>query len=78
MENIWMGAGNVIYLSRSEAVRTFASLEMSEPFRTSFAYSNWNYELAGQVLEKATGETVSDILESHLFTPLGMKRMSTS
>lgn len=78
MDDIWMGADNLVYLPRSEAVRTFASLEMTEPFRTSFEYSNWNYELAGQVLEKATGETVSDLFESRLFTPLGMKRTSTS
>lgn len=78
MDDIWMGADNVVYLPRSEAVRTFASLEMSEPFRTSFEYSNWNYELVGQVLERATGETVSDLFENRLFTPLGMKRTSTS
>lgn len=78
MDDIWTGAANVLYLPRSEAVRTFASLEMSEPFRTTFAYSNWNYELVGQVLERATGETVSDLFESRLFTPLGMKRTKTS
>ncbi|KAG6355591.1 hypothetical protein INS49_003553 [Diaporthe citri] len=72
------GADNEIYLPRSEAARTFASLKMTEPFRTSFEYSNWNYELVGQVLERATGRTISDLFEKRFFTPLGMKRTSTS
>lgn len=78
INDIWLGAGNEIYLPRSEAVRTFASFKMTEPFRTSFEYSNWNYELVGQVLERATGETISGLFEKRLFTPLGMKRTSTS
>lgn len=78
INDIWLGADNEVYLPRSEAVRTFASLKMTEPFRNSFWYSNWNYELVGQVLERATGETISDLFEKHLFTPLGMKRTSTS
>ncbi|KAK7709741.1 hypothetical protein SLS64_005982 [Diaporthe eres] len=78
INDLWFGADNEIYLPRSEAVRTFASLKMAEPFRTSFDHSNWNYELVGQVLERATGETISDMFEKRLFTPLGMKRTSTS
>lgn len=77
LDDIWMGADNVVYLLRPEAIKTFASLEIPEPVRTSFEYSNWNYELVGQVLQRATGETVSELLESRLFTPLGMQRTST-
>lgn len=78
INDIWFGADNEIYLPRSEAVRTYASMKMTEPFRTSFEYSNWNYELVGQVLERATGDTLSDLFQKRLFTPLGMKRTSTS
>lgn len=39
VDDFWMGADNVVFVPRSEAVRAFASLKSAEPLRTSFAYS---------------------------------------
>jgi D-alanyl-D-alanine carboxypeptidase len=39
---------------------------------TSWAYAHTDLALLGEVLEKATGTTVRELLEQHVFGPLGM------
>lgn len=38
-----------------------------------FAYSNSNYVLLSQVIEKASGQTFQAFVQDNIFTPLGMK-----
>ncbi len=40
--------------------------------RGQFAYSNFGYQLLGVVLERATGQSYSDLLSERLLGPLGM------
>jgi CubicO group peptidase (beta-lactamase class C family) len=40
---------------------------------TEWQYSNTNYAVAGQILEKVTGMTLMAFLESRIFRPLGMQ-----
>lgn len=47
------------------------------PFRSSWGYSNSGYLLAGEVLERLTGEPWQAILKRGLFEPLGMRRTTT-
>jgi CubicO group peptidase (beta-lactamase class C family) len=77
-DEFWIGSHNVVYLARDQALRTFAKIKPAVPFRTSFEYNNWGYEILGQVLEQITGEKLSDLLHEKLFEPLGMTRTSTS
>jgi CubicO group peptidase (beta-lactamase class C family) len=78
VDDLWMGADNVIYLPKSEACRTFASLQGTKPFRTSFEYNNWGFEIVGQVLETLCGQSIGQLMHDHVFAPLGMKRTSTA
>jgi CubicO group peptidase (beta-lactamase class C family) len=39
---------------------------------TKFVYSNQGYTIAGAMLEKITGKTWEELMQSELFTPLGM------
>lgn len=39
-------------------------------------YSNLAYALAGQIVEKLSGESFADYVQRHIFTPLGMKDSS--
>jgi CubicO group peptidase (beta-lactamase class C family) len=40
---------------------------------TQWQYSNTNYAVAGQILEKVSGMKLMDFLESRIFRPLGMQ-----
>lgn len=39
----------------------------------SGSYSSFNYSMLGYVIQKASGQTYSEYLRDHIFTPLGMK-----
>jgi D-alanyl-D-alanine carboxypeptidase len=39
---------------------------------TRWEYSNTNYVLAGQIIEKVTGQSIMALLGEHIFQPLGM------
>ena len=43
---------------------------------TRWQYSNTNYVAAGTIVEKASGQPLLDFLQSHVFSPLGMKTVS--
>ncbi|OBR04185.1 Penicillin-binding protein [Colletotrichum higginsianum IMI 349063] len=77
-DNLWLGANNAVFLPKSEAIRSFTGLGFVEPFRTSFSYNNFGYEIVGQVLEKVTGKPLGKLLEDYVFRPLAMNRTSTS
>jgi CubicO group peptidase (beta-lactamase class C family) len=45
---------------------------------TQWQYSNTNYVIAGQIVEKIAGEPLFDFLEERIFRPLGMKSVWNS
>ena len=45
---------------------------------TQWQYSNTGYVLAGALIEKITGGTLTDFLHEHLFRPLGMLQVTDS
>lgn len=76
VDDLWMGAENVIYLDISEACRTFASLTQEEPFRTTFNYNNWGAEIVGQDLEASSARCIDELMSNRIFGPLNMPRTS--
>ncbi len=38
----------------------------------NFLYHNWNFVLVGAMLERVTGASWEDLMNTHVFTPLGM------
>ncbi|KAJ5342958.1 beta-lactamase/transpeptidase-like protein [Penicillium brevicompactum] len=75
---IWLGSQNSLLLSRDQTLKTFATLKPCEPFRESFLYNNWGYEIVGKILETVTGDPLHVLLHEKIFKPLGMTRTSTS
>ena len=45
---------------------------------TKWQYSNTNYVIAGEIVEKVSGEKLMDFLGEHIFRPLGMKSVWNS
>lgn len=76
------GAGDLLFvprsnLSRAESVRRLRFIKPATSFRSSFAYDNVLYMVAGQLIEAVSGQTWEDYVRTRVFAPAGMAR-STS
>ena len=76
------GAGDLLFvprsnLSRAETVRRLRYIKPATSFRSTFAYSNLMYTVAGQLIEAVSGRTWEDYVRERVFAPAGMSR-STS
>ena len=69
---------NAQHPTRADIVRAFRYLRPTEEFRTTFAYKNDTWVVAGAVIEAASGMTWDQFVHERIFTPLGMKRSSSS
>jgi D-alanyl-D-alanine carboxypeptidase len=58
-----------------EVLTDLPASETTTPNR-AFAYSNTNYTLLGQIVEKVTGQSLPAILRAELITPAGLDRVS--
>ena len=74
LDSLWLASNNVPYLPRSEAVRILNYAPGIQPFRTQFIYNNFGYEVLGQVIERASGETFAEVLRRRVLNPLGLYR----
>ncbi|RSL61405.1 hypothetical protein CEP53_005110 [Fusarium sp. AF-6] len=73
-DSLWLGSDNVPLLNQSDAIKILNYVPQQEPFRRSFIYNNFAYEVLGQVIEKVSGMSYSSFLQERLLRPLGMKR----
>jgi CubicO group peptidase (beta-lactamase class C family) len=71
-------ADTVHYPTRDDIVRAFKYLQPSEGFRTTFAYKNEPWVVAGAVVNSVSGITWDKFVHERIFEPLGMTRSSTS
>jgi CubicO group peptidase (beta-lactamase class C family) len=55
-----------------QIIEQFGKMPLDFEPRTRWSYSNTGYIILGRVLEKASGQPLSELLDRRLFTPLGM------
>jgi CubicO group peptidase (beta-lactamase class C family) len=72
-----LGAGDLLFwpdtdVTREEIVRRLRYLKPVTSFRSSFAYDNLLYVVAGEVVAKVSGRSWEDFVQDRLLTPLGM------
>lgn len=77
-----LGAGDLLFvprtnLSRAETVRRVRHLKPSTSFRSTYAYSNLMYVVAGQLIETVSGQTWEDYTREHVLRPAGMTVSTT-
>ena len=70
---IWYGSK----LNRKEVTHRLRYLKPATSFRSSYAYQNICYLVAGEVIEAITGSTWDNFIEERIFNPLGMNRTTT-
>ena len=72
-ESAWYGTG----FTREQLMKNLKDLPLSAPIRYRFQYSNFNYLIAGAVIEEVSGLPFEDFLKEKLLLPLGMARSET-
>jgi CubicO group peptidase (beta-lactamase class C family) len=65
-------------MSADEALRRMRHNPAFDAFRRSFNYSNFMFNVAGKVIEVASGTSWGEFIRTRIFDPLGMKRSGTS
>ncbi|KAF2006781.1 beta-lactamase/transpeptidase-like protein [Amniculicola lignicola CBS 123094] len=59
-------------LDKSEYTRLASTIEAVRPFRSTFLYSQWNFNLLQLIVEKAAGKSFGAFVKEAIFDPLGM------
>lgn len=69
-------AGDLLWYGSSyddeEILRRMEKLPITQNFREQYGYQNLMFMVAGLILQKVTGRSWEDTIESELFAPLGM------
>lgn len=78
-----LGQGDLMFvpatnISRAEAVRRMRYLKPATSFRSSYAYDNVLYMVAGQLIEEVTGKTWETYVAERLLKPAGMVNSVTN
>lgn len=74
-----LGAGDLLWwpptdYDRKEIIRRLRHIPLAKSFRSTYAYDNVLYIVAGEVIETVSGQTWEDFIISRIFSPVGMKQ----
>ena len=74
-----LGAGDLLFvprsnLARKEIVRRLRFIPPATSFRSSYAYDNVLYVVAGQLIEEVSGQSWEQFMLRNVLRPAGMKR----
>ncbi|MDH5825481.1 serine hydrolase [Sphingobacterium faecium] len=75
-----LGAGDLMIwpdghdFTPKDIIHNIQYLKPTSPFRTKYDYDNLLYIIAGEVLEKVSGQSWQNFVQDQIFTPLGMNR----
>jgi CubicO group peptidase (beta-lactamase class C family) len=58
--------------SNKDLMRRFSAMRRSGPFRGQFSYCNPAFNAAVLVMERATGQSLGELLDTHVLLPAGM------
>lgn len=72
-----LGAGDLMIwpetdLTTLDIIKGLKYLPQVSSFRSEFAYDNLMYIVAGEIIKRVTGKPWKEVIQSQIFTPLGM------
>jgi len=79
-----LGAGDMMGwpdsadFSTAEIIHNLRYLKQTSPFRTRYDYDNMLYIVAGEVVERVSGQSWEEFVESQIMEPLGMTESAAS
>ncbi|KAF1823289.1 putative D-aminoacylase [Dissoconium aciculare CBS 342.82] len=68
----WQGASATPLLEKRDLLPFYNKMPISGQFREDWGYSNWGYALAGEVIERLTGKSYSQVLREKVLAPAGL------
>jgi CubicO group peptidase (beta-lactamase class C family) len=68
----WYGAEGELLLEKADLLPAVSDLQPITGFRAAFDYSNWCYALAGEIIERVTGESYGEYIKGAIASPLGL------
>ncbi|MCX7974092.1 MAG: serine hydrolase [Candidatus Aminicenantes bacterium] len=76
-----LGAGDLLWwppsdYNRKEIIRRMRYIKPASSFRSTYAYNNLMFLVAGEVIEVASGLSWEDFIQQRILGPLGMKNTS--
>ncbi|CEJ94113.1 hypothetical protein VHEMI09664 [[Torrubiella] hemipterigena] len=69
----WQGAEAKLLLEKDQFLTYYNALPVTSQFRTDWAYSNWGYALAGEVIERLSGMSYGEYLKKAVYEPLQLQ-----
>ena len=60
-----------------QAIQTLSTVDLTAPPGTIFQYSNFNYVIAGLIVQVASGQSYETYVQQHIFAPLHMHNSFT-
>lgn len=69
----WLGSNSTLLLEKNDLISIYNKLPSVGQFREDWGYSNWGYALAGEVIERVSGQTFTEYLKQKVHEPLGLK-----
>ncbi len=78
-----LGAGDLMWwptstLDRKEIVRRIRFIRPATSFRTAYAYDNVLYSVAGELIERVSGQTWEDFMTKRILQRVGMTQSNVS
>ena len=73
---LWGQQLSEFLIPKGEIVHTACHLAAIKPFRDSFFYSQWNYALVTEIVERVTSQSFGSYVQEKILNPLGMQRTS--
>ena len=71
---LWYGT----VLNRDQVIAGMRHLQPVSSFRSTYAYQNITYLVAGQIIPAVTGMSWDEFVQTRIFAPLGMRHSTTS
>ena len=61
-----------------QRVRSFHTLQLTQPVGTTYQYSGANYAILGLLVQAVSGQSYEAFIQEHIFAPLEMRQAATS
>ncbi|KAI1151720.1 putative D-aminoacylase [Nemania diffusa] len=74
----WYGADGELLFDKDQTMEFINALKPASSLRSRYNYSNWNFAILGEIIERLAGVSYGTFIRTRILDPLGMSRTSAS